>query len=199
MRILRPSHLAAAASMALPVIALAADEASSGNKGSILPPIKQGLPAMIAAWIVFLVVFAVLARVAWPLILKGLSEREQKIREEIEAAEMARKQAKDALEEYERSLAQARAEAQKMLEKTRAQQQQLADELRAKADAELAAMKDKARRDIEAAKRSALAEIYNSAGDLAAAAAGKILRREVNAGDTRRLVEETLGELSAKN
>ncbi|NBW89583.1 MAG: hypothetical protein EBR51_06680 [Gammaproteobacteria bacterium] len=51
------------------------------------------------------------------------------IREEIESAEMARKQAKDALEQYQQSLAQARAEAQKMLETTKAQQTALAAEL----------------------------------------------------------------------
>jgi F0F1-type ATP synthase membrane subunit b/b' len=84
-----------------------------------------------------------------------------------------------------------------MLEKAKSQQQALADELRAKADAELTALRDRARRDIDAAKRAALAEIYDQAASAATAIAGKILKREVNARDQQRLVEETVGELQA--
>lgn len=186
--------------LALPTLALAAGDAAHGSdQQPVIASPKQGAVTGIVAAVVFMLVLGVLSATAWPKILKGLKDREHKIREEIEAAEMARKQAKDALEQYERSLNEARAEAQKMLEKTRSQQQALADELRAKADVELAAMKDKARRDIEAAKRDALSEIYATSADLATGAASKILRREVNSGDSRRLVEETLGELGRKN
>lgn len=162
-----------------------------------LPTLDQGLVTGIAALVVFLVVFAVLSLKVWPVIGKGLDERASKIREEIAAAEAARKQAKDALEQYEKSLADARAEAQKMLEKTRAQQQALADELKAKADAELTAMKERARRDIEAAKKAAINEIYNATANAATAIASKVLRREVTPRDQQRLVEESMGELQS--
>lgn len=199
MRKLIPA-LTTLAMLAAPVLALAADEAHAAEtKGSILPPLKQGLPAMIAAWVVLLVVLMVLSTKAWPQIQKGLSDRERKIREEIESAELARKQARDALEQYESSLRDARAEAQRMLEKARAQQQALMDEIRAKNELEINAMREKARRDIEAAKRSALADIYQAAGDLATQAASKILRREVGSGDNRRLIDESMAELAGKN
>jgi F-type H+-transporting ATPase subunit b len=67
----------------------------------------------ITALVVFAVVFAVLATKVWPTITKGLDERANKITGEIEAAENARKQAKDALEQYQQSLKQARAEARR--------------------------------------------------------------------------------------
>lgn len=162
-----------------------------------LPSVNQGLVTGLTALVVFTVVFLVLAIKVWPAITKALDERANKIREEIAAAEGARKQAKDALEMYEKSLAEARAEAQKMLEKTRTQQQALADELKAKADVELTAMRERARRDIEAAKKAALQEIYAQTAAAATTIAAKILRREVNAGDQKRLVEESMGELMA--
>src|SRR5262249_31820493 len=149
---------------------------------------KEALVPMIAALVVFTIVLAILGKFAWPRINKGLSERENKIREEIAAAEAARKQAKDALNQYEKSLADARAEAQRMLEKTKAQQQALAEELKAKADTELAAMRDRARRDIESAKRAAIGEIYEEAASAATRIAAKILQREVNARDQQRLI-----------
>jgi F-type H+-transporting ATPase subunit b len=171
--------------------------AGAHEKGELIPPFKQGLPAMIAAYIVFAVVVVVLGKKAWPPIAKGLNDRSDKIRQEIEAAEQARQQAKDALEQYERSLAEARAEAKKMLEDAKAQQQALAADLRAKADVELTAMKDRARRDIDAAKRAAIDEIYTQGASLASIMAGKILRRSLTPQDNQRLMEESLGELQA--
>jgi len=190
---IRNALIATMTTLALAGAALA--EGGEHDPASVLPSPQQGLVPLVTALIVFLIVLGVLSTAVWPKILKGLKDREDKIRDEIQSAEMARKQAKDALEQYEKSLAEARTEAQKMLEKARSQQQALADELRAKADAEMAALKDKARREIEAAKREALAELYQTAGDLATGAASKILRREVNAGDSRRMVDETLAQL----
>lgn len=187
---------ATAVSLAAP--ALAADEAH-GEKGELLAPMTQGLPAFIATLIVFGLVYMVLSKKAWPIIVKGLTEREAKIKAEIEAAELARRQSKEALEQYEKSLAEARAEAKRMLDETKAQQQSLAAELRASADRELSMMKDRARREIEIAKKAAIAEIYAEAGDLAARAASKILRREVSPADYQRLVDESLNELRAVN
>lgn len=186
----------ATTAMMLAAPALAADEAH--DKASVLPSPQQGLVPLITALVVFLIVLAVLSTAVWPKITKGLNDRTNKIREEIQSAEMARKQAKDALEQYEQSLKEARAEAQKMLDKARAQQQVLLDEMKAKNEVEIGAMREKARKDIEAAKRDALAEIYSTAGDLATGAAAKILRREVNAGDSRRMVEETMSQLAGR-
>lgn len=164
-------------------------------EAGVLPSPEQGIVPSIVSLLVFGIVFAVVATVAWPKIAKGLDERATKIREEIAAAESARKQAKQALEQYERSLADARAEAQKMLEKTKAEQQALAAELKTKAEAELGAMKDRARRDIDSAKRAALDEIYTHTANLATSVAAKILQREVTPRDQQRLVEESLAQL----
>ena len=50
-------------------------------------------------------------------------------------------------------------------------------------------------RYLEAAKRLALSEIYAEASNLSTAVASKILARELNAGDQRRLVDDALTEL----
>ncbi|MCC6230428.1 MAG: F0F1 ATP synthase subunit B [Phycisphaerales bacterium] len=178
-----------------PSLALASEEGE--NKAGVLPTIEQGVVPMIVAFLVFAVVFAVLATKVWPTITKGLDERARKITEEIEAAENARKQAKDALEQYQQSLNQARAEAQKMIEQARTQQVALAAELKAKADVELGQMRERAMRDIEAAKRAAITEMYTQQSNLATAVASKILRRELNPGDQAALVQESLRELTS--
>lgn len=196
LRLFTPAYLAAMT--VLPALAAAAEQAH--DKSGAIPSVKQGVATAVTAIVVFAIVFAVLATKVWPTIAKGLDERAAKIKEEIEAAELARRQAKDALEQYQRSLDQARAEAQKMLEATRAQQQQLAAELKAKADQELSQMRDRAMRDIEMARRAAVAEVYSEATGLATLMAGKILRRQVTQADQEQLLEESLNQLqSAKN
>jgi F-type H+-transporting ATPase subunit b len=191
-----PRILVASASLlSLASVCLAGGGEGGHETASVLPSPAQGLVPLVTALVVFLVVLAVLSVAVWPKILKGLKDRENKIRDEIQSAELARKQAKDALEQYESSLREARAKAQKMLDKARAQQQAMLDEMKAKNEAELNAMRDKARRDIDVAKRDALSEIYAITGDLAVSAASKILRREVNASDSRRLVDESMAQL----
>jgi len=158
---------------------------------------KEGMGSAITAIVVFLIVFAILSTSIWPKITKGLAERNEKIKSEIAAAEDARQQAREALDEYEKSLADARAEAQRMIEETKAQQSELAAQLKAKNDAELNEMRERALADIESAKKQALAELYTESVNLATAMAGKILQREVSAEDEQRLMDESLAEMKS--
>lgn len=194
---IRNQALALVVLAAVPALALAQEHAAKTEEGGAIPTAKQGVATGVTALVVFAIVFAVLAVKVWPVIARGLDERADKIKGEIAAAEEARKQAKEALAQYEKSLADARGEAQRMLEKTKQQQQALADELKAKSEAELAAMKDRARRDIDAAKRAAIGEIYTHAATAAAGMASKILQREVTPKDQQRLIEEAVGEMQA--
>jgi F-type H+-transporting ATPase subunit b len=189
-------NIAVAGVLLVPAVALAADDAHGAHEvvGAI-PSIRQGLATGITAIVVFIVVAVVLGAKVWPTISGALDERAEKIRSEIEAAEMAQKQAKAALEQYERNLADARAEAQQMITDAVAQQQALAAENKARAEQEINQMRDRARRDIDAAKRAAVEEIYSVAINQATSMASKILRREVTAADQQRLMEESLAEL----
>ena len=187
-----------AAALLFPALASGADDhAHAPLSKEAIQGIPEGVATSITAIVVFLLVFAVLALKVWPVITKGLDERAAKIKHEIEAAELARKQAKEALDQYNRSLGEARAEAQKLIEHTKAQQAGLAAELKAKADIELGQMRERAMRDIEAAKRAAVAEIYAHGTTFATSVASKILRRAVTPDDTQRLVDESILQLQA--
>ena len=158
---------------------------------------NEGFWTGVTALVMFCIVFGLLSTMVWPKIVKGLDERNEKIVGEIAAAEQARKQAKDALDEYEKNLAEARAESQRMIEETRAQQAQLASQLKANADAELAAMREKALAEIDAAKKQALGELYNESVNLASVMAGKILQRQVTVEDQQRLMDESIEEMKS--
>lgn len=181
-----------AALIAASFVAVASPSVALAAEGGPIPTLNQGIGTAVAAVVVFLICAVVLGAFVWPKISKGLTEREHKIRSEIEAAEAARAQASMALEQYQRSLAEARAEAQKMIDAAKVQMNAQVAEMKAKADNEVAALKVKAMGEIEAAKKQALSDIYSSSAALATQVAGKILRRDINAGDNQRLVDEAL-------
>src|SRR5262245_38230110 len=140
------------------------DAAAHGTHAQVLDT-SNWLPG-VTALVVFAIAFAVLAIWVWPKIAKGLDDRDRKIREEIEAAEEAREQAKEALAEYQQSLASAREEANRMIAQAKSDAKAAAEELRASNQTELAEMKQRATREIESAKQAAINEIYNEASGL---------------------------------
>lgn len=185
---------------ACPLTALAEEAADAGSEAGPSNPLQFEWVPFAASLIVFGVTFYILAKYVWPRLLGGLEEREKKIRQEIFRAEEARKKADEALQQYEEELAKARAEASKMIEATKAEQMRLAAELKSRNEAELSHMRESALTSIEAAKRAALNEIYQDAASLATEVAAKILQRELNEDDQRRLVDETLAQVeSAKS
>jgi F-type H+-transporting ATPase subunit b len=196
------TRLVILATTALPAAAAFAQphEGEGAHKAvEAIPSPHEGLFTGITAVVVFIVVLAILGAKVWPTISKGLDERADKIKSEIEAAEQARVRAKQALEEYEKSLGEARNEAQKMIEQARAAQTAQLAEMKARSDAEIASAKSKMLADIEAAKKQALADIYTQGTALATSIAGNILKREVTAGDQSRFVEEAISGLSARH
>lgn len=151
----------------------------------------------VTALVVFGLAFGFLYWKVWPQIVKGLDDRQHKIRQEIDTAEEAREQAKAALAEYERELASARDEANQMIARAKIGAQAAAQELRSRNEAELAELKQRAAREIESAKRSAISELHAEAATLAADIASKILQREISAEDQQQLIDDSLRELTS--
>jgi len=159
-------------------------------------PLAPDIIGYTVALVVFLVFFALAAKLVWPKIIAGLDERYAKIKSEIDAAEKARHEAESAQKKFEEKLRQAQEEASRTIADAQATARKVADELRAKNDAELADMKARALADIKSAREAAVKELNDHAVALAATMASKILRREVGAADQSRLVSESLAELS---
>lgn len=172
----------------------AAGARAPGTHSDVIDP-SNWLPG-VTSLIVFLVAFGVLYVKVWPQIVRGLDEREKKIRDEIASAEAARKKAEAAQAEYQDSLTKAREEANQMIAKARADAKLVADELRSRNEADLAEMKTRATREIETAKQAAIGSLHAEASNLAVAIASKILQREISPHDQQNLMDESIRELS---
>jgi F-type H+-transporting ATPase subunit b len=185
----------------IPVLLIAAEEVAhdaghAASEHAEVMDFGNFIPG-ITTLLVFLIVLAFLGLKVWPKITKGLDDRQNKILQEIRAAEESRAQAKAALAEYEKNLASAREEANQMIAKARTDAKAVAEELRNRNAAELADMKERATREIQSAKENAILELHSEAAMLASAMAGKILAREIAPGDQQRLIEESLRELQS--
>ncbi len=140
----------------------------------------------------FLLLLAVLVRWVWPVILKGLQDREQKIRADLAEAEKARDDAEQTLVQYRQQLAEARREAQKLIDDSRIEAERAAARIKEQAQAEISQMRQRATAEIRSAREQALAEIYEQTAALATHVAGQILQREIRPEDQRELVERSL-------
>ena len=158
-------------------------------------PLDFDLIGLTVALIVFAVFFILSAKLVWPKITKGLDERFEKIRHEIESAEAASRKAIAAQAEFEKRLQDAREQSARMIEESREAAKKIGADLVAKNEAELSDMKTRAMADLESAKESAVRELNDHAISLATVMASKILRRDVGATDQQRLVSESLAEL----
>jgi F-type H+-transporting ATPase subunit b len=159
-------------------------------------PVDVQLLTLGTTIVVFIVFLLLAMKFVWPHILKGLDERDEKLRNDLKAAEEARHQAKDALAQYEQELRSARTEAGEMIAKARDDAKAAAEELRANNTRELAELKKSAAAEIEAAKKAAISELHAEASTLAVAIASRVLGREISATDQQSLVDDSLAELT---
>jgi len=183
------------ATLAVPATARAA-ETSHANAGPASPfagTIYQG----IAAILVFLIVFVILRKTAWGPILKGLADREARIKRDITDAEAARVRAEESQKQYLSQLAGAESQVRDLLNKAIADAEKIGTNLKMQAQQEAEEIKERAQREIEAAKNQALREVYEQTAELATSVAEKILKRNLNADDQRSLVNESLEQLAA--
>ena len=160
-------------------------------------PFAGTLAQSIAALVVFILLLVFLRKMAWGPILKGLQDRENKIRGDIESAAAANERAQAVLAEYEQKLAAAHAEARVLIDQARSDGDKLRARMTGETEQELARLRDRAADQIEQAKQAAVAELYGRAAELAVAVAGKILQRQITEQDTERLVQQSLSELSS--
>jgi F-type H+-transporting ATPase subunit b len=173
----------------LQALVVAAEDVQAKNP--IVPETKEILWAAIA----FVLVFALLAKFAWPAIKKGLQDREDKIRGDLEQAEAVRTQAETELADYQRQLAEARNEAGRIIEEARQSADQVRKDLIARAEADAAGIRAKASDDIRAASDRAMADVQAKVSDLSIELAERIVQQNLDRSTQIQLIENYINEV----
>lgn len=149
----------------------------------------------------FFLLLVLLAKLAYPQILKGLKKREETIQQQLEEARKTKQEAETLLADYKRQLSEARSEAQKVINEGRALGENMRKEITQKAQDESNQIVKRAQEEIELQKQKAILELQEKIADLSIMAASKIINKSLNTEDHRRLVEEyvsKVGELYGK-
>lgn len=156
----------------------------------------------VSGWklIVQLISFAIFIILLWKLgggpIARMLDQRQDKIREGMEAADLMKAELQATAAKNEEVLRQARADAQQILVDARATGD--AQIARAKEEAERQGEEylTRARQTLQSETEMARQQLRQEIADLAVTAASKIVRKELDPAAQARLIEETLSEAS---
>jgi len=127
----------------------------------------------------FGVLFFVLAKYAWPQIIKMIDNREQFIQKQLTEAEQVRQEMKNLKSEHQQLLVEAKNERDKILIDARKMVEHINDEAKLRREKEANVMMAETRAAIESEKLKAITEIKNEIANLSIEVAKKILCEEL--------------------
>ncbi|HSL58054.1 MAG TPA: F0F1 ATP synthase subunit B [Acidimicrobiales bacterium] len=134
---------------------------------------------------------------AWPGIAKTMSDRTERIRTELEAAERARAEASEATASHDAQLAEARAEASRIVEEARSAAESVRADRIAAAEVEAAAIRERAAAEAEQARSQALADLRSDVAALAVGAAEQVVQRSLDAEAQSELIENYINQVGS--
>lgn len=158
-------------------------------------PLIPATGEIIWGGLAFLIVLVVLVKFAFPALKKGLKNREDKIRGDLEAAEAGRSDAERLKAEYEAKLADARGEAARIVEDARQAADAMRKDLVTKAEAEANEIKARAAEDVKAQSNRAMAELQGQVAEISIDLAEKIVERSLDRDAQRQLVEQYISSV----
>ena len=174
--------------------AVAAVEAEGGPVNLLEP--HGGL--MFWTLLIFLVLFFVLWKYAFGPITAAVEQRERTLAAALADAKRDREEAAKLLADHKAQMEQARAEAQRLIAEGRTIGEKMRTDMLAETRLQQQELLERARRDIAAERDSAIAQLRREAVELAIAGAGRVIEKNLDSAQNRRLVEEFLAGLDAK-
>ena len=124
-----------------------------------------------------------------------LDQRRDAADKQITEAETAKSEALAIKKTYEQNMLEAKAKADDLLLTAQRTANSRSEEIISQAQQQAAQIKSKAAADIELEKKKAINEAKNEISDLAMAIAGKVVARELNAGDQADMIDRFIDEL----
>ncbi len=147
----------------------------------------QGLVFLAVAWMVM--------KFGWPHIIGAIEERQQKIAEGLAAADRSQKDLAQAQEKVNDALKEARVKANEIIEQAHQRANQIVDAAKNEAIAEANRQKALAQAEIDAAATRAKEDLRKQVSTLAVVGAEKLLKREIDPGAHKALLDELAAEI----
>ena len=148
----------------------------------------------------FGILFFILAKFGWPVILKMLANREKFIQNQLEEAAQVRQEMKNLKSEHQQLLTEAKTERDKILTDARKIVAKMNDDAKLRREKETDAMLAETREAIEHEKMKALTEIKNEIAGLSIEVAEKILGEEMkDAARQEEIIRKWVEEMRIEN
>jgi F-type H+-transporting ATPase subunit b len=159
-------------------------------------PLIQVTPGLMIWTIVcFLITLFVLKRYAFGPIQAMIDERRERIRQSLEEADNARKEARKLLEEHRKLISEARRQAEEIRAEVRQSAEAARERIREETEADRKRRLDETKRQIEAETVRALTQIRQEVAELTLLAASKVTGKVLDSADQRRLIDEAISSL----
>lgn len=147
--------------------------------------------------LLFILLLFLLRAVAWKPILKAINDREEGIKDSLEAAEAARKEMQNINADNERILKEARAEREALLKEAREMKDKIISDAKDTAQVEADKLIKQAKVAIESERQAAVTELKNQVASLSVDIAEKVLRGELaDKSKQLKMVEDQLGDVT---
>ena len=142
--------------------------------------------------VTFFIVLFILKWKAWGPLISALDKREKDIREALSSAEKAREEADKVAEDYDEMIRKAQSEAQKIVAESKTTGDRVRKEIKEIAEKEARVILDKAQVQIESEKEKAVQEIKSVIVDFSLQAASKVIEKNLESEDNRRIINDTI-------
>jgi F-type H+-transporting ATPase subunit b len=168
---------------------------SGGGEGGGSPlDVNPGL--ILWTVVTFLALLFILAKFAWKPIINSLNERENFIKDSLDKAEKAQKEAEKLVSDNKANLLKAEGEAQKIIDQGREYAEKLKTQILDESKVQAKKMIEDASNEIQRKNAEAFNKLKEQVADIAVSAAEKILRENLDKEKQMKLVNKYLDELS---
>ena len=151
-------------------------------------------------FVAFLCLYFILAKWAWPFIIKSMEERADLIDKGVAYAQEAKSHLDNAKAEADKLLAEARNEQADILREAAKMRNELIEKARGDAAEEAKKVSQAAQVSLEQARKEAEKQLRTEVGDLALQIAEKVIRKNIASDEAQRaLVDQYLSEVETKN
>jgi len=131
----------------------------------------------------------------WPPLAQAMREREQRIADGLAASERGAEELEKARADYEQTMAEARQKASEVLAQADRRSSEMIEQAREDARREGERMIEQARSEINQELTRARQSLREEVAGIAAAGAGRILKREIDADTHKSLIEDLVAEI----
>ncbi|MEY8662227.1 F0F1 ATP synthase subunit B [Ligilactobacillus faecis] len=149
--------------------------------------------------VTFIILIALIKHFAWGPVTEMMEKRAEKIANDIDSAEDARKKAEELAAKRESALKDSHVEASKIIDRAKQNGEQQKANIVSAAQAEVDTLKQNAKKDIAQEREEALANVKNDVAALSVEIASKIIQKELDAKDQEALVDSYIEGLGKQN